>query len=255
MFATLSTKINSFRATRVGQNSRYRKATADVPAGLFPYWKRTAQLEFKGIPQDAFFFASATEGLLTFFDCVRISGKPCALPSAAADSVWHAWARLAPKSLDAFCIKHFGKVIPHVEAEAMGAQMEGALATCLVTARGLEGRNPVRASVPDLFALDRKLRMPGGYGYQLDKGEVAFRRLDLHGAPEGEMHHPHGLIAAQLLATGLITQAAYDASVKKAQAGGSACGSGCGSSGGDGGGGAACGSCCGSGCGGGCGGS
>ncbi|MES2019501.1 MAG: hypothetical protein V4484_23665 [Pseudomonadota bacterium] len=253
MLGKLWDSIDSLRAMRVRYGSRYWNATADVPATLYPYWKRTAQLEFKGIPQDAFFFARATEGLLTFFQCVRISGKPCALPSAAADSVWHAWARLAPQSLDAFCIKHFGKVIPHVEAEAMAAQMAGALATCMVTARGLEGRNPVRVSVPGLFALDRKLRMPGGYGYQLDKGEVAFRRLDGQGAPEGEMHHPQGLIAAQLLATGVITQAAYDASIKKPQDGG-ACGSGCASAC-DGGGGAACGSSCGSGCGGGCGGS
>ena len=91
MIDTLRNNIDRFRAMRVRQKSRYWQATAEIPATLYPYWKRSAQFEFKGIPRDAFFFARATEGLLTFFDCMRASGKPCALPSAAADSVWHAW--------------------------------------------------------------------------------------------------------------------------------------------------------------------
>jgi hypothetical protein len=245
---TLKDSINRFRAMRVRQTSRYWQATAEIPSALYPYWKRTALFEFKGIPQDAFFFARATEGLLTFFDCVRASGKPCALPSAAADSVWHAWIALAPASLDAFCVKHFGRTIPHVEAAEMDAPMGLALANCLVAARTLEGKNPAKPSVPRLFALDRELRMPGGLCYQLALGDVACGRLDRSGKLEGELCHPEGLAVAQLLAAGLITQSSYDQSIQKLKRDGGGCGSGACGCGGDGGG------SCGAGCGGGCGG-
>jgi hypothetical protein len=255
MIGTLRNNIDRFRAMRVRQTSRYRRATAEIPATLFPYWKRSAQFEFKGIPRDAFFFASAIEGLLTFFDCVRASGKPCAFPSAAADSVWHAWMRMAPASLDAFCIKHFGTAIPHVEAVEMGAQMESALANCMVTARRLEKRDLVRPSVPRLFALDADLCMPGGFGYRLTHGRLACQRLDGQGRPEGEMFYPPGLGGAELLGAGLVTQSALDESAKRAKSDGGACGS-TGSTCDTGGAcdsGSACGSSCGSGCGGGCG--
>ncbi len=52
---TLMNQIDRYRAMRVRQKSRYWHAIADIPAALYPYWKRTALFEFKGIPQDAFF--------------------------------------------------------------------------------------------------------------------------------------------------------------------------------------------------------
>lgn len=250
MMAAFLNSIDRFRAMRVRQTSRYRKATAAIPAALYSYWKQTAQSEFKGIPQDAFFFASAAEGLLTFFDCVRVSGRRCALPSAAADSVWHAWAKLDPAGLDAFCVKHYGDVIPHVAESEMGGHIEGALATCMVTARELERRDPVKPSVPRLFALDRKLGMPGGYGYQIVLGQVAYHRQGPDGEPIGKLAYSGGLMAAQLLAAGLITQAIYESSLKRpgndAVAFGGA-GAACGSSGCGDGGGAGCGAGCGGG--------
>lgn len=245
MTDTLRNTIDRFRAMRVRQKSPYWRATAEIPATLYPYWKRSAQFEFKGIPRDAFFFARATEGLLIFFDCVRASGKPCALPSAAADSVWHAWTRMAPASLDAFCIKHFGRVIPHVEATEMGAQMAPALANCMVTARRLEKRHLVRPSVPRLFALDADLGMPGGFGYQLAQGRVACRRLDQQGRPAGEQFYPPGLEPVELLGAGLVTQSWFDWNAKRPISDGE--GGGAGSTCGTGGscdGGSACGSSC-----------
>jgi hypothetical protein len=77
--------------------------------------------------------------------------------------------RVAPASLDAFCIKHFGRAISHVEAAQMGAQMDSALANCTVTARRLEKRELARPSVVRLFALDACLGMPRGFGCQLDR--------------------------------------------------------------------------------------
>jgi hypothetical protein len=136
------------------------------------------------------------------------------LHSAAADSVWHAWAALDPVSLNAFCIMHFGRTIPHIEAGAMGTPMEHALANCLVAARALEGESPAGPGVPRLFALDCELGMPGGFCYQLALGEVACSRLDQAGRPSGKLFFPEGLASAQLLAWGLIAQSDHDKSAK-----------------------------------------
>lgn len=235
MLNTLLHNINEYRARRLSGTSAYREAMQDLPLTLYPYWKRTARYEFKGIPQDAFFFTLAAEGLLMFFDCVARSGKPCALPSRAADSVWHAWARMSPSGLDAFCLKHFGRTIPHVEAAAMEAQMEDALANCLVQARQLAALPLAGTGLPPLFALDRKLKMPGGFAYRMVSGQVAFAPMNRHGKPEGDVFFPSRLAPVELLMAGLITQSAYDAYVRRATTngtacgtGGSACGSGCG---------------------------
>jgi hypothetical protein len=228
MFSTLRNTIDSIRATRVRQRSRYGRATADIPPTLYAYWKSTAHTEFKGIPSDAFFFARATEGLLTFFDCVRHSEAACALPSAAADSVWHAWSRLDRRQLDWLCTRHFGRAIPHVEAAGM--HIDAALASCLVAARKLDGLPPGGASVPRLFALDRELRMPKGYAYSAASSQVAFRNMNQRGEGEGWLHAPAALAPVSLLAAGLISQDEYACSLRKAHPDGASCGSTAGSS-------------------------
>ena len=254
MLNLLGTTINDFRASRVRSQSRNRVALAGIPATLYPYWKRTAHIEFEGIPQDAFFFACASDGLLTFFGCVAHSAKACALPSKAADSVWHAWLQMDPASLDAFCRRYFGRAIAHLEAGAMPLPMEAALANCLVQARKREGINPEGPHLPRLFALDRRLRMPGGFSYAVKGGDVVFAHIDAAGRPERELHLQAGLAPLSLLAAGLIYQHEY-VRFEEHRRPDSACGStgsSCGSmrcdaGGGDGGG-------DGGGCGGGCGG-
>lgn len=265
MLAFLTPMFNRLRARGLASKSPYSKALAELPPALYPHWKRTAQLEFKGIPQDALFFQQSAEGLMAFFDCVARSGKPCALPSKAADSVWHAWKSMAPADLAAFCTRHFGRPIPHTEAADMKAEMAGALANSLVHARRAEGLDPAGRNVPRLFSLDRRLGMPGGYAYRLAGGKMAFSHMDHAGKPVGDLRFPGALAAAGLLAAGLVSQQAYEEELRKQQAGGtgSSCGStgsSCGSNACDGagsssscdGGGSSCGSSCG---GGGCGGS
>ncbi len=247
MLNSLLTRIDSLRATRVRQNSRYGRATADIPPTLYAYWKSTARDEFKGIPSDAFFFARAADGLLTFFDCVRTSAKPCALPSAAADSVWHAWSRMDGEHLAWFCRKHFGHDIPHTEAADMGVNFDAALANTLVAARRLGGMPAGGAGVPGLFSLDRDLRMPKGFAYTTSSHQVGFRNMSQRGVAEGWIHAPASLAPAALLAAGLISQLEYEASLQKASAGGFD-GASLAMDGGD-----ACGGSCGGGCGGGCG--
>lgn len=260
MLDAMRGQVDNMRAGRVLGKSQHRAALEDVPPALFSYWVRSAHLEFAGIPSSKVFFAQALDGLLDFFSCVKASGRPCALPSAAADSVWHAWAARAPASLERFCIKHFGRSIPHIEEADMQAQMDTALATCLVEARSLERRDPVIASVPRLFALDRTLRMPRGYAYDLLHGAVTVQRLDANGVPHGARRFVNGLDGVQLLAAGLISQQTYEAHLRRDQGSAAGCGGGteiastnacstpvcdgAGDSGGDGG-------SCGSGCGGG----
>lgn len=209
MLSTIATRINSLRATRHNRQSPYRAEMADLPATLYPFWKRSAQHEFKGIPQDAFFFARAAEGLMAFFDCARNAGQPCWLPSMAADSVWHAWMRLSPTGLNAFCRKHFGRVIPHVEAPGMVGGIGCALAVCLVQARRIERMPVAGPNLPRLFALDRMLAMPGGRGYLLFNGEVASFPLDGRGRAAAVPATVDTLRPALLLAAGLVSDDEY----------------------------------------------
>ena len=226
MLALLLQGLNGFRARRLVRQSRYRAALEDLPSALYPYWKRHAPLEFKDIPTDPLFFHRAAEGLFLFFDCVDRSGKPCALPSKAADSVWHAFKKMAPADLAKFCKKHFGRVIPHTEAADMKAEMAEGLATSLVTARTIEGLDTAGLNVPALFSLDRRLGMPGGYAYRLAGGQMAFAHMNQQGKPHGELRYPSLLAPAGLLAAGLVTQVMFDEALRKQQALGSSCGGG-----------------------------
>ena len=256
MLNLLLSPVNAYRAGRLRDTSRNRKALADIPSALYPYWKSTAHIEFEGIPRDAFFFTFAADALLTFFGCVRRSSRACALPSKAADSVWHAWLRMSPAGLDAFCVKHFGAAIPHLETAAMPVPIGAGLANCLVEARKREGIHPEGPALPRLFAADRRLRMPDGFAYAVVRGEIVCARMDRRGKPAFPECSQSALAPAALLAAGLIAPhefARHEELVRERQrsdnsgcgSSGSSCGSVSCDSGGGGDGG------CGSGCGGG----
>jgi hypothetical protein len=267
---TSALKFTRTQLTRL--TSRNRKALRDMPPGLYEYWARTAPNEFKGIPTDAFFYVHASDALLTFFECIQRSNRPCALPSRAADSVWHAWMRHAPKHLDAFCQRHYGQRIPHVEAANMKKGMAKPMAMCLVTARTMDRLDLAGPNVPRLFATDRKLRMPFGSAYRVQRGHIVYSPINRHGQVLPQTHILPGTDPEFLLAAGLIAQGDYERWLARCQdTGGSdwgTSGSSCGSSGDSGGGDLGCdsggsdgdsggsdgGSSCGSSCGGGCGG-
>ena len=191
-------------------HSTYAAVLADVPARLFPYWAENSRDEFPRIPRDASFYAQAAEGLMMFFDCVAAAGKPCGLPSRAADSVWHAWARMDAPGLDAFCIRHFGRTVPHVERAQMQEDMNKALAACLVQARRRASR-PVAGPQPAaaVFA-GCAPGMPHGFGYRIISGLVAWATLDAFGNPGKELSFPDGLTPYGLFQAGLISAAEYD---------------------------------------------
>lgn len=190
--------------------SNYASVLVDVPAALFPYWAQTAHEEFPSIPRDASFYAQSVEGLMMFFDCVAVAGRTCALPSRAADSVWHAWARLDASSLERFCIRHFGRAIPHVERASMKeGQMGKALAVCLVYARRRASKPAAGPDLPRLFTLDARLGMPRGFDYSVIGGMVSCSLLDELGQPDGRPNFPRALAPRALFQAGLISEAEY----------------------------------------------
>lgn len=190
--------------------STYASVLADVPAALFPHWARTAHEEFPAIARDAAFYAQAAEGLMMFFDCAAAAGRTCALPSCAADAVWHAWMRLDAAGLDAFCIRHFGRTVPHVERARMRkGEMGRALAVCLVQARRRASQPAAGSHLPRLFSLDSLLGMPRGVGYRVIGGLVACSTLDEFGNPEGKPDYPAELRPTALYRAGLVSETEY----------------------------------------------
>ena len=219
MMKFLKNSISMYRAASLLERSPYWRPLADVPAGLFHYWQHNAHHEFTGIPSDAFFFTNASEGLMCFFDCVHVGERPCGLPSMAADSVWHAWLAFDPVGLDRFCKRHFGRTIEHTPAAEMAVPMAEALAHTLVRTRSRQGQMRAGASLPRLFTLDKRVRMPGGYAYQVAAGLIGYQMIGSSGKPGGNVIYPGSLDSAQLLLAGLITQAEFDEQVARAQHG------------------------------------
>jgi hypothetical protein len=249
----LMDKLNELRAARLRRTSPWQAALADLPAGLQSYWRASAPREYEGIRTDAFFFARAAEGLLRFFDAVRHSGRPCALPSEAADSVWHAWLRWNPASLERFCVRHFGVAVPHVERAALAGN---ALLHTFAACRERDGIKPRSMRLPALFGLDALLRMPGGHGYWSRAGEIVHARLNERGRGMWRARPHPELALAVLVAAGVVDRHLLAAHLGRREAGadgGSCGGMVCADGGGDGGcdgGGSGCGSSCGGGCGG-----
>jgi len=254
--------MNGLRAARLRRTSPWRAALADLPTGLESCWRASAPREYEGIQTDAFFFVRAAEGLLRFFDIA--ARRPCALPSDAADSVWHAWLRMDPVSLERFCRTHFGTALPHT---GRGDMAHGALLRTFSSNCTQDGMAPGLMRVPSLFALDAALRMPRGHGYWNRGGQICYARLNERGRGMWR-NRPHPeLTLSALVSVGLADPRVLAARARghAATADGSSCGSmgdlafagddGSSSDGGcDGGGsdsGSSCGCSCGSSCGGG----
>lgn len=219
----ISKRINAARASRLVRVSPHRSALSDLPDGLETAWRHSAAQEYPGIRTDAFFFACAADGLMRFFDAARHSTRACALPSDAADSVWHAWLGIDPIGLERFCRKHFGQTVPHVERTGLGS---GALANTLMSGRSLERIAPLGPSLPRLFGLDAMLRMPYGHGYWSLGDQILYARLGGRGQRlEPARPHPE-LLTSSLLAAGLVDADTVLAHLRLQQtvAAGSACG-------------------------------
>ena len=232
---------------------RAASAAAQIPPAVRAAWAQQAPDEFPGLAVDDGAWLRCALGLAQFFEACRLQGGqgPCALPSKAADSVWHVWLRTDPAGLDAWQQRHFGQVVAHREAEALGAPLEECLARTWAGACRSEGRSPLALRVPLLFALDGLLALPTGWAYRHERGVVVHRCIDGAGRPGGDAVAHAALGAAGLATLGLLSTAEAAAARRRDDGGGGAYGDGgAGSSSCDGGGSAGC-SCGGSGCGGG----
>ncbi|MDN4036675.1 hypothetical protein [Massilia sp. YIM B02443] len=199
--------IDLLRASLHRRRSRYRSQLGDMAPELRAAWFRHAPLEFPGIPLSDLFFIRAAEGLMNFFEIAQTAHTSYALPSLAADSVWHAWLRWDEDDLARFCRRHFQAPVAHLPQEALDAL---ALPRTLVACRHSDGIPAHAARLPRLFELDSRLRMPLGHAYRQRGFNIDYARLNAEGRYryDGATHPALSLRA--LLAAGFISQMMYE---------------------------------------------
>jgi hypothetical protein len=115
-------------------------------------------------------------GLKQFFRTYLRGGyRPVAMPSQAADDLWHEFI-LYTKAYDSFCRKAFGRFLHHSPAAVLKQGQKTAnegLRRVWWQACKEEKIDPkAPAALPLLFALDTELNIPGGYRYVPDCGGV-----------------------------------------------------------------------------------
>lgn len=229
-------------------------AAASIPPAIRAAWFAVIDREAPRWRADERDWQLASLALLQFFEVCCMQGEQaCALPSKAADSVWHVWLERDAAGLGDWQRRHFGRAIPHREAAELGAPLPEALARTWASACRSEGLSPLAGRLPLLFVIDGRLAMPGGWAYGRTFGRVHHRDIGPDGRRTGLPRLHAGLAAAGLAACGALT-AAELRELERINASSSG-GSGCGSSGGlssdcsssDGG--SSCGSSCGGGCG------
>lgn len=239
----------------------YRAAT-QIPASVRDAWARQAPAAWPGLLVDDLGWLRCSVGFAQFLEACRLQQAqgPCALPSRAADSVWHVWLEADPAGLAAWQQRSFGRIVEHLEAEALGAPLDECLARTWVGACRSEGRSPFLHRLPLLFALDGQLRLPTGWAYGFRGRRVVHRQIDGAGRPTGACNAHPQLAAGSLLALGLVSAEEFKRWRQRTSDGGGGGGSDgssdsssdCGDAGSSSDGGSSCGSSCGSG--GGCGG-
>jgi len=166
-----------------------------------------------------FFVASAQAG-----------GKFVAMPSKAADTLWHEFI-LYTRGYEAFCQRAFGKLLHHTPAEALppaskkGSARFAGLRRAWYWSCKEEGIDPHKPSrLPLLFALDGMLAIPGGYRYAPDCKALGANRQDTHCATSFGCGSSCG-------STGCSSGGAGDGGGDGGSGCGSSCGGGCGGGG------------------------
>jgi hypothetical protein len=116
--------------------------------------------------------ALVSQGLRQFFMAYLRSGRRyVAMPSQVADDLWHEFI-LYTRDYDAFCKKAFGQFLHHTPAVALAPERRESNAGLrrvwwqCCKEEGINAGNPSR--LPLLFALDSKLKIPGGFVYHAD---------------------------------------------------------------------------------------
>jgi hypothetical protein len=119
-----------------------------------------------------------------FVVALRARGQPVAMPSRAVGDLWQEFA-LRGSDYRSFCGQAYGRLLPYAPAVALGrdAARNEELRRCWWHACREEDIDPIRATrVPLLFAIDRKLDLPGGIRYS---AAAAARALAHRGDGDG----------------------------------------------------------------------
>lgn len=115
-------------------------------------------------------------GLRQFFlACLRSKRQFVAMPSQAADALWHEFI-LHTQAYKGWCQHALGFFLHHTPAQALGAKARNndGLRRCWYWACKEESINPQSPSrLPLLFALDAKFAIPGGFTYVPDCTDIA----------------------------------------------------------------------------------
>ncbi len=115
-------------------------------------------------------------GLKQFFRAYLRGGyRPVAMPSQAADDLWHEFI-LYTKAYDAFCQRAFGCFLHHTPAAVLSSAQkktnEGLRRVWWQACKEERIAPKAPATLPLLFALDTELNIQGGYRYVPDCGSV-----------------------------------------------------------------------------------
>lgn len=182
-------------------------AAAQIPADVRAAWAQQAPEEFPGLAVDEGSWLRCSLALAQFFEACRLQHEqgPCALPSKAADSVWHVWLKFDPTGLADWQQRYFGRVVEHREAADLGEPLDDCLARTWVGACRSEGLSPMGRRLPMLFSLDGQLGLPTGWAYAHRKGAVVHQEIDGFGRAAGAFHEHPRLAAGGLVALGLLT--------------------------------------------------
>ncbi|HEY9106042.1 MAG TPA: hypothetical protein VIN58_05145 [Roseateles sp.] len=184
-------------------------AASQIPPAVRAAWAHHAPDEFPGLTTDDATWLRCSLGLAQFFEACRLQRGQgaCALPSKAADSVWHVWLKLDPAGPADWQQRFFDRVVEHREADQLGAPLDDCLARAWVGACASEGLSPLGPRLPLLFALDGLLRLPAGWAYGHEHGLLVHRQIDGFGRP-GDIRVVHAAVAVSgLLALGLVSEA------------------------------------------------
>jgi hypothetical protein len=147
---------------------RYRRAefirTYKLPRGLLrKLGEKHPELTLKDC-------ALVSRGMRQFFIAYLMSGKKfVAMPSVVADDLWHEFI-LYTREYEAFCRRAFGAFLHHSPAVVLSQEHksnEGLVRVWWHTCKyeNIDPVNPTR--LPLLFALDEKLKVPGGIAYAI----------------------------------------------------------------------------------------
>lgn len=203
-------------------------AASQVPPEVRAAWAQQAPDECPGLRVDDDSWLRCSLALAQFFEACRLQRHhgACALPSRAADSVWHAWLMTDAAGLAGWQHRFFDLEIPHREAPALDAPLDECLARTWVGACTSEGLSPLGPHLPLVFALDGMLALPAGWAYRFERGGLVHRDIDGFGRPRGAGVLHATVAGTSLVGLGLLGEAELQAwrRQQQMQGGGSACG-------------------------------